>query len=244
MNFGNDKVRILVIDDSDVIRNSLKKFLSDYNIDVFTCSDGLEGLQKAVEYKPQLIILDLMMPNLDGIRMLRVLKVLEDVKQIPVVVITGHTNKENVVAAMEAGAEKIVSKPLSRESMVKAIDDVLGKSFLVSTKRISSFSAQDKEQFMREVKRFFISSIVTKKESIRQSLGNRNKELLKQIIHELKGSGGTAGFANITEQCAEIETVVNNPAKSWETINIKCEALLRSLSQIESLHVTRTTLCS
>lgn len=244
MNVENDKVKILVIDDADVIRTALKKFLSDYNIDVLTCSDGLEGLQKAVEYKPQLIILDLMMPNLDGIRMLRVLKVLEDVKQIPVIVITGHTNKENVVAAMEAGAEKIVSKPLSKDSMIKAIDDVLGKSFLVSTKRFSSFSAADKEQFMREIKKFFISSIVTKKESIRQSLSNRNRELLKLVLHELKGSGGTAGFSKITEQCAELEIIVDDPARSWETINVKCEALLKSLSQIESLHVTRTTLCS
>lgn len=244
MNVENDKVRILVIDDADVIRSALKKFLSDYNIDVFTCSDGLEGLQKAVEYKPQLIILDLMMPNLDGIRMLRVLKVLENVKQIPVIVISGHTNKENVVAAMEAGAEKIVSKPLSKESMIKAIDDVLGKSFLVSTRKIEPFSSADKEQLKREVKRFFISSIVTKKESIRQSLSNRNRELLKLIIHELKGSGGTAGFSNITEQCAEIEAIVEDSSRSWETINVKCETLLKSLSQIESLHVTRTTLCS
>ncbi len=244
MNIENDKVKILVIDDSDVIRNSLKKFLSDYNIDVFTCNDGLEGLQKAVEYKPQLIILDLMMPNLDGIKMLRVLKILENVKQIPVIVISGHTNKDNVVAAMEAGAEKIVSKPLSKESMIKAIDDVLGKTFLVSTKKIMSFSATEKEQFLREVKRFFISSLVTKKESIRQSLNHRNKELLKLVIHELKGSGGTAGFTNITDQCVELETVIDDPAKTWGDINSKCEALLQSLSQIESLHVTRTTLCS
>lgn len=244
MDVENDKVKILVIDDADVIRNSLKKFLSDYNIEVITSNDGLEGLQKAVEYKPQLIILDLMMPNLDGIKMLRVLKVLENVKQIPVIVISGHTNKENVVAATEAGAEKIVSKPLSKESMIRAIDDVLGKSFLVSTKKLTPYSSSEKEQFARELKRYFVNSLVAKKDSIRQSMNARNRELLKLVIHELKGSGGTAGFSNITELCAELETIIINPNRLWDEIDAKCEILLQNLSQIESMRATRTTLCS
>ncbi len=244
MNVENDKVKILVIDDADVIRNSLKKFLSDYNIEVFTSNDGLEGLQRAVEYKPQLIILDLMMPNLDGIRMLRVLKVLEDVKQIPVIVITGHTNKENVIAATEAGAEKIVSKPLSKESMIRAIDDVLGKSFLVSTKKLTHYSSSEKEQLARELKRYFVNSLVTKKDSIRQYINARNRELLKLVIHELKGSAGTAGFPNVTELCVELEIVIADLTKSWDEINAKCEILLQNISQVESMRATRTTLCS
>ena len=90
----------------DIIRNSLKKFLSEYDVDVVTCSDGLEGLQRAVEIKPHLIFLDLLMPNLDGIRLLRVMKVLEDLKHIPVIIISGHTDKSNVLAVTESRSRK------------------------------------------------------------------------------------------------------------------------------------------
>ncbi len=234
MNLENDKVKILVIDDADVIRNSLKKFLSEYDVEVLTCNDGLEGLQSAVEIKPQLIFLDLMMPNLDGIKLLRVLKVLDDLKRIPVIIISGHTDKTNVLAAMEAGAEKIVSKPLTKEVLIKAINEVLGNNFLANTKKLAQLSSIEKDQMNRELKKYFINSIVQKKETITQSLNNKNKELLKLIIHELKGSSGTVGYTNISEICREIEGVILSQPSTWQEINVKCQLLLDSLTEIET----------
>lgn len=234
MNLENEKVKILVIDDADVIRNSLKKFLSEYDVEVLTCNDGLEGLQSAVEIKPQLIFLDLMMPNLDGIKLLRVLKVLDDLKRIPVIIISGHTDKTNVLAAMEAGAEKIVSKPLTKEVLIKAINEVLGNNFLANTKRLAQLSSFEKDQMNRELKKYFINTIVQKKETITQSLNNKNKELLKLIIHELKGSSGTVGYTNISEICREIEGYIISQQNSWQEINTKCQLLLDSLTEIET----------
>lgn len=234
MNIGNEKVKILVIDDADVIRNSLKKFLSEYDVEVLTCNDGLEGLQSAVEIKPQLIFLDLMMPNLDGIRLLRVLKVLEDLKHIPVIIISGHTDKTNVLAAMEAGAEKIVSKPLTKEVLIKAINEVLGNNFLASTKKLAQLSSYEKDQMNKELKKYFTNTIIQKKDTIKQSLTNKNKELLKLIVHELKGSSGTVGYTNISELCREIEGAVLAPQSTWQEINAKCETLLGSLTEIET----------
>ncbi|MEW6653539.1 MAG: response regulator [Bacteroidota bacterium] len=234
MNFENEKVKILVIDDADVIRNSLKKFLSEYDVEVITCNDGLEGLQSAVEIKPQLIILDLMMPNLDGIRLLRVLKVLEDLKRIPVIIISGHTDKTNVLAAMEAGAEKIVSKPLTKDVLIKAINEVLGSNFLANTKKLAQLSSYEKELMNRELKKYFINTIVQKRDTIQQSLLNKNKELLKLLVHELKGSSGTVGYTNISELCREIEGVVLSPQSNWNQIETKCQMLLGSLTEIET----------
>jgi CheY-like chemotaxis protein len=234
MNPENEKVKILVIDDADVIRNSLRKFLSEYDVEVLTCNDGLEGLQSAVEIKPQLIFLDLMMPNLDGIRLLRVLKVLEDLKHIPVIIISGHTDKTNVLAAMEAGAEKIVSKPLTKEVLIKAINDVLGNNFLASSRKLSQFSVYEKDEMNRELKKYFTNTIIQKKETIRQSLANKNKELLKLIVHELKGSSGTVGYTNISELCREVEGVVLSPQSTWLEISTKCQLLLTSLTEIET----------
>ena len=178
MEFDNEKVKILVIDDADIIRNSLKKFLSEYDLEVVTCNDGLEGLQKALEIKPKLIFLDLLMPNLDGIRLLRVFKVMEELKYIPVIVISGHTDKTNVLAAMEAGAERIVSKPLTKEVLVRNINDVLGSNFLSNTKKIQHLSNFEKDQMSKELRKYFVNSLSYKRETIKQAIENKNKELL------------------------------------------------------------------
>lgn len=233
MDLENDRIKILVIDDADIIRNSLKKFLSEYDLEVITCSDGLEGLQKVLEYKPKLIFLDLMMPNLDGIRLLRVLKVMEEVKNIPVIVISGHTDKMNVLAAMEAGAERIVSKPLTKDILVKNINEVLGSNFLSNTNKFINLTNSEKEQMAAELRKYFINSLVNKKETLKQSLDHKNKELLKLVVHELKGSSGTVGFNNISSICRELENVVLSPNSTWEEIEEKCSLLIDSFNNVE-----------
>jgi len=137
MKNDEEKLTILVVDDSDMIRSSLKIFFSDYNIKVITSNDGLDGIQQAVKYKPSLIFLDLMMPSFDGIKMLQVVKVLDDIKLIPVIVISGNTNRTNVIASLEAGAERVISKPLKKAVLLKNINEILGGDFLKEAKKIT-----------------------------------------------------------------------------------------------------------
>ncbi|MCU7513496.1 MAG: response regulator, partial [Ignavibacteria bacterium] len=130
-----DRIRILVVDDSDVIRHALKTFFEDYNLEVLTCTDGLEGLQKAAEFKPNLIFLDLMMPNFDGLKMLQVIKVLDNLRHIPIIVISANTDRRNVLAAVEAGAERVLSKPLQKEMIIKYVNEILGSETLSKSKK-------------------------------------------------------------------------------------------------------------
>ncbi|MBZ0199566.1 MAG: response regulator, partial [Ignavibacteriaceae bacterium] len=117
------KITVLVVDDSDIIRNSLRNFFQDYNFEVITCHDGLEGIQKTKEHRPSLIFLDLMMPNFDGVKMLQVIKVLDELKNIPVIVISANTNRSNVLASIEAGAERVISKPLQKDVIIKHVNE-------------------------------------------------------------------------------------------------------------------------
>ena len=234
MKFETENIKILVIDDSDIIRTSLKKFLSEYNVEVITCNDGLEGLQNAVESKPELIFLDLMMPNLDGIRLLRVLKVLVDVQHIPVIVISGHTDKANVLAAMKAGAERILSKPVKKQSLIMSINEVLGKDFLLNAKKLKEFSPFEKEKMSKELKILFANSLTQKMQSILKSILDKNTELLKLLVHELKGSSGTAGYPDISKICQDFEILISNPDYGWHEIISKYEMLVESIDKIET----------
>ncbi len=86
----------------------------------------------------------------------------------------------------------------------------------------------------KELKKYFTTTLVQKKENIIQSLANKNKELLKLVIHELKGSSGTVGYTNISELCRDVEGVVLSPQSTWKEIDIKCQTLLGSLTEIET----------
>ena len=119
------KKTILVIDDEELICQSLKTFFNDFNIDVVSCSDGLEGIQKAIEIKPCIMFLNSPMPNIDCIKMLKVFKILNDIKNIPVIIISGNTDKKNVLAAIEAGADKVITKPLQKDVIIKTVNEVM-----------------------------------------------------------------------------------------------------------------------
>lgn len=229
------KIKILVVDDSDIIRYSLKGFFEDYHFDVITCTDGLEGVQKAVEHKPTLIFLDLMMPNLDGVKMLQVIKVMQDLKDIPVIVISGNTNKRNVLAAIEAGADRVISKPLKKEIIIKTIKELLGEDFLRKTKKEETFTETDNTVILNQLRKFFINSFSIKKEGLNKAISTENKDLLKTIVHEIKGTGGAIGFPELTKLSCEIEEKLTARRIDWSSINLHCEQIFSIVNDIENL---------
>lgn len=232
MDSNFNETTILVIDDSDFIRNSLKNFLSDYELDVITCSDGLEGIQKAIEHKPKLIFLDLMMPNLDGIRMLRVIKILDDLKDLPVIVISGHTDKNNVISALQAGAIKVISKPLNKEILVKSINEIFGKDFLKEIKKLKRLSSAEKEEVNGQLRKYFLSNLSARQDTIVNSIKTKNAELLKTVVHELKGTGAMVGYNGISVYCREIEMMFDTPKPDWEIIGKRCFMLINEFQTI------------
>ncbi|MBI1938148.1 MAG: response regulator [Ignavibacteriales bacterium] len=234
--YYGDRITILIIDDSDIIRNSLRNFLSEYELEVITCNDGLEGIQKAIEYKPKLIFLDLMMPNLDGLRMLKVIKILDDLKNLPVIVISGHTDKNNVLAAMHAGAVKVLSKPLSKDVLYKCINEVMGKDFLEKARKTRYLTELEKEEIDNQLKKYFLMSLPQRKETIKFALKNRNADLLKTVLHEIKGTSGMIGYSNISNMCAESEYILSDINLNWSDIENKCELLINEFEVLEILN--------
>jgi DNA-binding response OmpR family regulator len=234
--YFTEKVTILVIDDSDIIRTSLRNFLSEYELEVITCNDGLEGIQKAIEHKPKLIFLDLMMPNLDGLRMLKVIRILDGLKNVPVIVISGHTDKNNVIAAMQSGAGRVLSKPLSKEVLIRSINEVLGKDFLHNAKRARFLTDVEKEEITNQLKKYFFNSLPQKRGSIKEALIFRNVDLLLTIVHELKGSSGMIGFSKISDLCKEIQEKLTRIDIDWKEVENQCELLNNEFEVLEILN--------
>ena len=232
----DENLTVLVVDDSDIIRYSLKNFFQDYNLEVVTCLDGLEGIQKASEYKPCLIFLDLMMPNFDGVKMLQVIRVMDTLKETPVIVISGNTNKRNVLAAIEAGADRVISKPLHKDIILKHINELLGPNFLARRKKSAVFSDNDNKEIVNHLRKFFLNTFPAKKTEIISSLENKDKDLLKSIVHEMKGTGGAIGYPDLSAIAGEIENKLESNKIDWSYIKIKCEQIFSIVGQIENTY--------
>jgi DNA-binding response OmpR family regulator len=226
---------VLVVDDSDVILHSLKNFFLEYHIDVVTAYNGLDGIQKAMKHKPSLIFLDLMMPNFDGIKMLQVIKIMDDLKKIPVIVISGNTNRSNVMAAMESGAERVISKPLQKDIILKNIKEVLGDDALFIIKSESTPARIDDQELVEEFKQFFIDSFPPKRDAIHTALASKNRALLKTVAHEIKGSGSTIGYPELTSISREIELCLSLNIIDWDAVKLKCDKIFSIIEEIQSL---------
>jgi two-component system alkaline phosphatase synthesis response regulator PhoP len=122
-----DKKRILIVDDEEDILIVLKFRLEANNYEVLTASDGQEGLNKARTEKPDLIILDLMLPKLDGYKVCRMLKFDENYKAIPIVMFTARAQKKDEELGKEMGADAYVTKPFEPEILLEKIQQLLNK---------------------------------------------------------------------------------------------------------------------
>ncbi|MCB9872949.1 MAG: response regulator [Planctomycetaceae bacterium] len=103
------KPRILIADDDDQFRSLLTEVLRDRYL-VLPAVDGLEAIDKAEQIRPDAILLDLSMPECDGMEVLRRIRVCPRLESVPVIVVTGDCRRETVIQVIEAGANDYVLK--------------------------------------------------------------------------------------------------------------------------------------
>jgi DNA-binding response OmpR family regulator len=115
--------KILVADDELEIRNLLEHFLKGQGYEVVLASDGSQALKLAAEENPQIIILDIKMPGLDGLEVCKRLKEKEQTKLIPVIVITGF--EDNKMEALNMGADDFVNKPFDMAEISSRVKSAL-----------------------------------------------------------------------------------------------------------------------
>lgn len=117
--------KILLVDDEPDILEFLGYNLRKEGYDVYTCNNGKDGLAKAVEILPQLIILDVMMPEMDGIETCREIRQVAELKNSIVIFLTARGEDYSQIAGFEAGADDYVTKPVKPRVLVSRIKALL-----------------------------------------------------------------------------------------------------------------------
>jgi twitching motility two-component system response regulator PilH len=121
----NGSEKILVVDDSKTVRLTLTHMLKQGHYETLVAEDGGSGIKQAVNHRPQLIIMDIMMPGINGFRATRYLKKDERTKDIPVIMISGNKEAIDQFWMKKIGADEFLAKPFKRGDLFRVIESVL-----------------------------------------------------------------------------------------------------------------------
>jgi len=120
------KKRILLVDDEPDFVETVEFFLSGSDYEVRVAKTGKEALEQVEMQKPDLVLLDNMMPEMDGLEACKRVKNNPGAKSVPIIMSTGKGKREDVVDALAAGADGYVVKPFNLSDLVEEIEKILG----------------------------------------------------------------------------------------------------------------------
>ncbi len=118
--------RVLVVDDEEDVINVLRLVLSKSGYDVITAASGMDGLMRAQSESPDAILLDIMMHEMDGWEVLKLLKLDEGTRNIPVVILSARVEPKDKIRGLQEGAVDYVTKPFAVREILEKMSAILG----------------------------------------------------------------------------------------------------------------------
>jgi DNA-binding response OmpR family regulator len=122
---NNVKKKILIVEDETDVATVLAMLLEAQEYEVIRAKDGPQALEKARREKPDLILLDIMLPKIDGFKVARMLKFDENFRHIPIIMLTAKIQEKDRRMGMETGADAYVTKPFDNSVLLQRISEIL-----------------------------------------------------------------------------------------------------------------------
>lgn len=120
-----DRKKILLVDDSNTVLLMEKMILSKSPYDLVTASDGQEGFDKAMSEKPDLILLDVVMPKMDGFEVCRRLRSRDETRKVPVIMVTTRGELKSVETGYQSGCTDYITKPINGLELLSKVKSYL-----------------------------------------------------------------------------------------------------------------------
>jgi len=192
---GKMEKKILVIEDDKHIVELIQFNLQASHYEVITAFDGKEGLMKALSMNPDLIVLDIMIPEIDGLGVLNRLRVEEATKRLPIIMLTAKSSEMDKIVGLEIGADDYITKPFSINELVARVKAHLRRTQReqdlpkVATKSITVRNLTvDLETYEVKKKGEAVRLSLKEFELLRTLLENRGKVLTRnQLLDEIWG---------------------------------------------------------
>lgn len=122
----NNKNKVLVVDDDYVVRTVLKKILLAKQYTVYEAENGHQALEVLTNHNPDCVICDIMMPEIDGLEILKRAKSDTNTASIPFIFLTSSTGLNNIMVGISEGAVDYITKPFRNDRVIEAVEKVLG----------------------------------------------------------------------------------------------------------------------
>lgn len=128
---------VLVVDDEKSVRRSVQKILeaSYPGVQIYEAEDGFEAGHKVTELAPQLVLLDLRLPGVDGVKVCKMIRANSNLKKIKILAMSGYNVDQAKAEVLDAGADDFIGKPFDPENLVKAINRLIGERFEAAVAR-------------------------------------------------------------------------------------------------------------
>jgi two-component system OmpR family response regulator len=194
-------VRVLVVDDESTLSDLLSMALRYEGWDVRTAADGLGAVRTARDFKPDAVVLDIMLPDLDGLEVLRRLRA--EAPEVPVLFLTAKDAVEDRVAGLTAGGDDYVTKPFSLEELVARLRGLLRRAGMAAAKQGSELVVGDLvlDEDSHEVRRggTDVELTATEFELLRFLMRNPRRVLSKAQILDRVWHYDFGGQSNVVE---------------------------------------------
>lgn len=189
--------KILIIEDDTALRENTAELLEFSNYTVITAPNGKIGIDKAKQHIPDVIICDIMMPEVDGYGVLEAVASDETTNKIPFIFLSAKTEHKEIRKGMDLGADDYLTKPFEEEELLNAIESRMAKAIILS--KTSSDANTDDEQFsnLNQLKNYFCDEGVlhyVKKDEVIYNQGDHSNSLflvLKGVVktHSTNANG-------------------------------------------------------
>ena len=201
--------KILIVDDEEPNAKLLVNWLVSMGYGIATAANGADAVRKSVEYRPDLIILDIMMPVMDGYEACRRIKTNLDTANTPIIIVTALSDRESKLKGLEAGANEFLSKPIDRSELTIRVKNLL------AIKTSEDFMVRHSEILEEEVRRRTLAL-----DDAFNELRNMSNELVQKLTAaaELRDTDTGAHIARIGYYSSRVAEAMDLSADFVQTI--------------------------
>ena len=222
-------LRILIVEDDDATRSIATRFLSDLGHDVQSAQSGFAALDAFPRFRPDLVLMDISLPGMDGIATANALHKLAAPACLRIAAMSAHVFKEEIERYLAAGMDSYVAKPLTPETLAEAIATALkGNSLIghVDTRALRTDLGLLGSEEMLKILELVEQSLPERFDAMRQSCTAGDADELARLAHAAYSTATAAGFSRLSLVLMEIETLARaGDLTSSVSRLVHCESL-------------------
>lgn len=188
--------KILLADDHDDNRRLIARLLTNLGLEVLSASNGKEAIELSLKHKPVLTLLDIQMPEMDGIQALRKLRELDCTN--PIYALTANAMSHEITQYLALGFDGHLKKPIERETFLATISQYYPEQTSAQDDTLDDFDITD-------LKQSFITNLTQDKLDVLQYSENEESDRLARAAHKIAGAAKMFGFAELSQSALELE---------------------------------------